>query len=129
MQWYERKAEESLVWEHDKNATLHHTFFLGTQHRPDMYVQHNNDYRIAIEYKMVSSGDALRAALGQALVYAADYELTILALCDTTPDVRIKHKFDHCKGMPESALINKLWETFGTKIIVAAPRERQRKKP
>ena len=87
-----------------------------------MYVQHDNDYRIAIEYKMVSSGDALRAALGQALVYAADYEFTIILLCDTTPDARIKHRFDHCKGMSERVLIDELWNRFGIKMIVVAPR-------
>ena len=118
-EWIQNKADNALIWEHDTTVTLNQTRFFGTQHRPDMFIRHGNDYRIAIEYKVVSSGTPIREALGQCLVYASEYEFSICVLFDKTKDQKIFHAYKN--GMLESVLIKKLWDDFGARVVVVAP--------
>ena len=115
-EWAERKARSSLFLERNAKTTVNNTLLFGTQHRPDMLVKHGNDYRIAIEFKVAHSGDEVRAALGQCLVYASEYEFTIALVLDATSTGKIKRAYD--KGELESQLIEKLWEDFGIRVVI-----------
>ena len=105
-----------LLTRPNAKTTVNNTLLFGTQHRPDMLVKHGNDYRIAIEFKVAHSGDEVRAALGQCLVYASEYEFTIALVLDATSTGKIKRAYD--KGALESQLIEKLWEEFGIKVVI-----------
>ena len=93
-EWAERKARSSLFLERNAKTTVNNTLLFGTQHRPDMLVKHGSDYRIAIEFKVAQSGDEVRAALGQCLVYASEYEFTIALVLDATSTGKIKRAYD-----------------------------------
>lgn len=117
-QWCEEAAEKALICEKDTTVTVNNTIFFGTQHRPDMYIRENN-YRIALEYKIVRTGDAIRAALGQCLVYSSDYDFVVCLLLDATRDGKIRRAF--LKGEKEKRLLKELWNRFGIKVIVVEP--------
>lgn len=116
--WCEDTAEKALICEKDTTVTVNNTVFFGTQHRPDMYIRENN-YRIALEYKIVKTGDMIRAALGQCLVYSSDYDFVVCLLLDVTKDGKIRRAF--LKGEKEKRLLKELWNRFGVKVIVVEP--------
>lgn len=117
--WIKEKAEASLIEELNKEVTVNHTQLFGTQHRPDMFVLHDEDYRIAIEYKLVEAGNSIREAIGQGIVYASEYEFTILVLLDTTKDQKIKRSIT--AGSQEAKIVDYLWETFNIRLLIVGP--------
>ena len=116
--WCEETAEAALICEKDTTVTVNNTVFFGTQHRPDMYIRQNN-YRIALEYKIVKTGDMVRAALGQCLVYASDYDFTVCLLLYVTKDGKIRRAF--MTGEKEKRLTAELWNRYGIRLLVAEP--------
>ena len=121
--WCENAADAALICEKDTNVTVNNIQFLGTQHRPDMYIirekNRQNEYKIALEYKVVTNGDGIRAALGQSLVYSSEYAFTICLLLDVTKDGKIRNAF--LNGPKEKRLMDELWDKFGVKFLIVTP--------
>jgi hypothetical protein len=108
-------VEKNFKWE-QKIATSVPSFnFFATNHRPDSVLEIKKGLRIAIELKKGDSGQALRAGIGQAIVYSTQYDFTIYLFVDTTPKGDIK---DSHSAKKEKALINSLWKNYNVKFIV-----------
>lgn len=116
--WYDRAAEEALISEINTGTTLNNMQLFGLQHRPDMEIVQNN-YRIALEFKVVSAGGNVRDALGQSLVYASRCDFVICVLLDVTDDGCVRDAFLH--GEKERCLIDELWEEFSIRVVVVKP--------
>ena len=108
------KAKESLIWEANKQTTLHNITLFGTQHRPDM-VTEINGLNIAIEVKKGSTGNDLRSGFGQCLVYQSHYDFIIYLFVDTSDDKRI---LNSVSGNKEKYLIDSIWENYNVRFAV-----------
>lgn len=104
------KAKASLVWEANKQTTLHNMVMFGTQHRPDMEIAIDG-VNIAIEVKKGENGNDVRSGLGQCMVYQSKYDFVIFLLIDTSSDKRILNSMTSTK---EAALVDSLWENYNT---------------
>ncbi|WP_259702152.1 hypothetical protein [Synechococcus sp. CS-1324] len=103
-----RKASESLYWEGDKGTTVNNLLLFGVQHRPDFMVL-INDTRIAIEIKRGDSGQHVREAIGQALVYASHFDFTCCIIVDSSSDKKIRDSLSEDK---ERLALQRLWDSF-----------------
>lgn len=107
-----RKASESLYWEGDKGTTVNNLLLFGVQHRPDFMVL-MDDVRIAIEIKRGDSGQHVREAIGQTLVYASHFDFTCCVIVDSSRDKRIKSSLVEDK---EKLTLRRLWDSFNIRI-------------
>jgi hypothetical protein len=108
-------VKEGFKWEQKLTTTVPSFNFFATNHRPDSVLEINKGLRIAIELKKGDSGQALRAGIGQALVYSTQYDFTIYLFVDITPGRDIKSSLT---GEKEQALINSLWKNYNVRFIV-----------
>ena len=108
------KAKESIIWESNKQTTLHNMMLFGTQHRPDIELKYNG-LRIAIEVKKGSIGSDIRQGFGQCLIYGIKYDFVIFIMIDTSNDKRILNSNDAKK---ESYLTDSLWYNYNVKFVV-----------
>jgi hypothetical protein len=108
-------VKEGFKWEQKLTTTVPSFNFFATNHRPDAVLEIDESLRIAIELKKGNSGQALRAGVGQALVYSTQYDFTIYLFVDTTPKRDIK---DSHTAKKEEALINSLWKNYNVRFIV-----------
>ncbi len=76
-------------------------------HRPDMSIA---DDGVAIEVKVLRSGQSVREALGQALIYRLGYRFVIIVWVDATKTKEYKTAVMK-KDSPESGLIQELQES------------------
>jgi hypothetical protein len=107
-----RKASESLYWEGDKGTTVNNLLLFGVQHRPDFMVL-MDDIRIAIEIKRGDSGQHVREAMGQALVYASHFDFTCCVIVDSSKDKKIRGSLSEQK---ERLTLQRLWDSFNIRI-------------
>jgi hypothetical protein len=107
-----KKAGESLYWEGDKGTTVNNLLLFGVQHRPDFMVL-MDDTRIAIEIKRGDSGQHVREAIGQALVYAAHFDFTCCVIVDSSKDKKIRDSLSEEK---EGLTLRRLWDSFNIRI-------------
>lgn len=107
-------ALKQFSWEQDKNTSVKQFITFGTQHRPDAVLD-LGDMRIAIEIKKGDSGTAIRSGLGQALLYAHEYDFCAYFFVDTTPGLNIKNSIN---GEKEQEIISQLWEENNVKFVV-----------
>jgi hypothetical protein len=107
--------EKNFKFEQKRTTKVSGFNFFATNHRPDAVLEINKGLRIAIELKMGHDGQALRAGIGQAIVYSTQYNFTIYLLVDTTPGRDIKSSFT---GKKERSLVNSLWKNYNVKFIV-----------
>jgi len=105
---YMRKAKNALVWESNKQTTLHNMVLFGTQHRPDMELN-MNDVSIAIEVKRGSVGSDIRQGIGQCIVYSTVYDFIVFLFIDTNDDKRILNSINSGK---ERILGESLWNNY-----------------
>ena len=108
-------ADNALLWECDKNTTVNHIQFMGTQHRPD-FITKFDDIRIGIEVKRGESGSMIREAIGQCLVYSSEYDFVCCVVVDTSKGEKILHSFEH--GIQEKELLERLWNDYNIKMAV-----------
>jgi hypothetical protein len=115
----ERKArkvtERNFKWEKKIDTPVPSFNFFATSHRPDAVLEIKKDLRIAVELKKGDSGESLRAGIGQALVYATQFDFTIYIFIDTTKGLDIKSS---SQGEKEQALIDSLWKNYNVKFFV-----------
>ena len=83
-----KKSKESLIWESNKQTTLHNMILFGTQHRPDMEII-TDDVFIAVEVKKGKNGADIRQGLGQCIVYSTKYDFVVFLFVDISDDKRI----------------------------------------
>jgi hypothetical protein len=110
----EQKARDSLYWEGDKITTVNNLLLFGVQHRPDFMVL-MPEARIAIEIKRGDSGQHVRDAIGQSIVYASHFDFTCCVIVDTTRDKRIRASLS---SQREQTALIRLWESFNIRIGV-----------
>lgn len=108
-------ADQGFKWEQKITTTVSNFNFFATHHRPDAVLEVNDNLRIAIELKKGDSGQAIRAGIGQALVYATQFNFTIYLFVDMTPAKDIQSSLIAEK---EKALIDSLWKNYNVKFIV-----------
>jgi len=108
------KAKESIIWESNKQTTLHNMMLFGTQHRPDIELKYDG-LRIAIEVKKGSNGSDIRQGFGQCLVYGVKYDFVIFVMVDTSNDKRILNSSNAKK---ESYLTDSLWDNYNAKFVI-----------
>ena len=109
-------VREEFLWEQNVNTTVNNFTFFATNHRPDSVLSIKKDLRIAIEIKKGDSGAALRAGIGQALVYSTQFDFVIYFFVDISPGFDIKSSYS---GKKERELINSLWTYHNIKFKVA----------
>lgn len=107
-----RKAGESLYWEGDKSTTVNNLLLFGVQHRPDFMLLIDN-IRIAIEIKRGDSGQHVREAIGQALVYASHFDFTCSVIVDSSKGKKIRGSLSEEK---ERLTLRRLWDSFNIRI-------------
>ena len=107
-------ALKQFAYEQDKNTTVRQFNSFGTQHRPDAVLD-LGDIRIAIEIKKGNAGTAVRSGLGQALLYAHEYDFTIYFFVDTTPGMNIKNSVT---GKKEQEIVKQLWNQNNVRFVV-----------
>jgi hypothetical protein len=107
-------ALKKFAYEHDINTTVNQFSSFGTQHRPDAVLD-LGDIRIAIEIKKGDNGSAIRAGLGQSLLYSHEYSFVVFFFVDTTPGLNIKNSIT---GEKEQEIINDLWNNHNVRFIV-----------
>lgn len=107
-----RKASESLYWEGDKGTTVNNLLLFGVQHRPDFMVL-MDDTHIAIEIKRGDSGQHVREAIGQAIVYASHFDFTCCVIVDSSKDKKIRCSLSKEK---ERLTLQRLWESFNIRM-------------
>lgn len=110
-----KKAKENLLWEGNKNTTIHHLKLFHTNHRPDFVLEFNDITRIAIEVKMGDCGTSLREGLGQSLVYTTEYDFVIYLFIDTTKDGDIVKSLVNEKEIEFS---DNLWYNHNIKMVI-----------
>jgi hypothetical protein len=110
-----KTVEKGFVWEQNLNTTVNNFTFFATNHRPDSILTFDKDIRIAIELKKGSSGSALRAGIGQALVYSTQFDFVIYFFVDISPGFDIRSA---CSGEKENELISMLWRSHNIKFQV-----------
>jgi hypothetical protein len=107
-------VKKQLKWEGNVNTTVHHTLFLGTQHRPDMVLEMNG-IKIAIEFKRGEKGSDIRSGIGQSMIYATHYDFVLYLFIDTSVDKRI---LNASTGATEAAFIEQLWDMYNVKFTI-----------
>jgi hypothetical protein len=107
-----KKASDSLYWEGDKGTTVNNLLLFGVQHRPDFMVL-MADTRIAIELKRGDSGQHVREAIGQSLVYASHFDFTCCVIVDSSKDKKIR---DSLSEEREMVTLGRLWDSFNIRI-------------
>lgn len=105
---YMRKAKNDLIWESNKQTTLHNMVLFGTQHRPDMELNVDG-VSIAIEVKRGMVGSDIRQGIGQCIVYSAVYDFVVFLFIDTSDDKRILNSM---KSDKERVLGESLWDNY-----------------
>lgn len=110
---YSKKAAKEKVDEnfHFENKTTCHvqTFpFFNMNHRPDAEFEINNT-TIGFEIKKGKSGAAIRAGIGQSIVYATQFDFVLYFFVDTSKNRDIKNVEE---GTRESELISSLWNNY-----------------
>lgn len=112
----EKHAIKALLWEGDKNTTINHVHFLGTQHRPD-FVIHIDDTSIAVEIKIGENGQSIREGLGQSLVYvSAAFDFVCYLFVDSSKDQKIIRSIkDDPKVEP---FLRELWENYNIRFEI-----------
>jgi hypothetical protein len=108
------KAKASIIWEANKQSTLHNMILFGTQHRPDMEVIYNG-LKIAIEIKKGNNGSDIRQGIGQCITYSIKYDFVIFIMIDTTDDKKILNSVNAEK---ETFIINDLWKNYNIKFVI-----------
>lgn len=107
-----RKAHESLYWEGDKSTTVNNLLLFGVQHRPDFMVL-IDDTRIAIEIKRGDSGQHVREAIGQALVYSSHFDFACCVIVDSSKGKKIRSSLSEDK---ERLTLQRLWDSFNIRM-------------
>jgi len=105
---YMRKAKKALVWEANKQTTLHNMVLFSTQHRPDMEIN-TDDISIAVEVKKGTVGSDVRQGIGQCIVYSTKYDFVVFLFIDTTSDKRI---FNSMGSKKEKYICQSLWDNY-----------------
>jgi hypothetical protein len=108
-------VHERFKWETKIDTPVPSFNFFATNHRPDAVLDINNKLRIAIELKKGESGQSLRSGIGQALVYATQFDFTVYVFIDTTPGLDIRSSF---KAHKEQALMDSLWNNYNIRFLV-----------
>lgn len=107
-------ALKKFAYEQDKNTTVKQFVSFGTNHRPDAVLD-LGDMRIAIEIKKGNAGTAVRSGLGQALLYAHNYDFVVYFFVDTTDGLNIKNSVG---GVKEQEIIKQLWDQNNVRFVV-----------
>jgi hypothetical protein len=107
-------VKKQLKWEGNVNTTVHHTLFMGTQHRPDMVLEMNG-IKVAIEFKRGDKGSDIRSGIGQSLIYSTHYDFVLYLFIDTTKDKRI---LNASTGATEAAFIEQVWDLYNIKFSI-----------
>lgn len=111
----EKIIEKDFKFEQKISTAVPSFNVFETNHRPDAVLEINKGLRIAIELKAGESGQALRAGIGQSLVYSTQFNFTIYLFVDTTPGLDIR---DSLTGKKEKALLNSLWKNYNVRFVV-----------
>jgi len=100
-------VSERFKWEQNVTTTVNNFSFMATNHRPDALLDIEHHFRIAIEIKRGKDGSALRAGIGQSLVYATQFDFVVYIFVDTSAGFDIRNSVTAYK---ENELIQGLWE-------------------
>jgi len=106
--------KEHFRFEKKTNTPVHNFSFFATNHRPDAVLL-LNDISIAFEVKKGDSGDALRAGIGQSLVYATQFDFVLYFFVDHSNGRDLRNASESPK---EKDLIQSLWDGYNIKFIV-----------
>jgi hypothetical protein len=83
---------------------VNNLLLFGVQHRPDFVVL-MDDIGIAIEIKRGDSGQHVREALGQVLVYSSCFDFPCCVIVDSSKDKKIRSSL---ADREESLMLEKL---------------------
>jgi hypothetical protein len=102
------KKGKKLIWESNKQDTLHNFILFGNGQRPDFEINVNG-LNICVEIKKGSNASSLREGFGQGIIYSSRYDFCILVFIDTSND---KHILNSENCIKEQKIIKKLWKDF-----------------
>lgn len=110
------KTNKNLLWEGNINTTINHVEFFGGRHRPDIIVDFEEGFKIAVEVKRGVSGHSFRKGIGQCLVYTASFmaDFAILLYIDISKEQKILKSID---GIYEKRFIKELWDDNNIMLV------------
>ncbi len=102
-------------WEKKTITTVNNFPFMATNHRPDAVLDLPDGCRVAIEIKKGYTGAEIRAGIGQAIVYATQFDFVLYLFVDTTDSRDI---LSASSGVKEQSLVKSLWDNYNIRFDV-----------
>jgi hypothetical protein len=103
------KTNKSLLWEGNKKTTVNHIEFFGGKHRPDLIIDFEEGFKIAIEATRGINGHSFRKGIAQSLIYTSSFmaDFSILLFIDITKEKKFLKSIN---GIYEQRFLQELWK-------------------